>query len=48
MGYVRDSDVKAVTVLPDLKEDEEEGLLEDDWDLILGRYLLIYLRYIVL
>jgi hypothetical protein len=34
MGYVRDSDLKAVTVLPDLKEDEEEGLLEDDWDLI--------------
>jgi hypothetical protein len=34
MGYVRDSDVKAVTVLPDLKEDEEEGLVEDNWDLI--------------
>lgn len=34
MGYMRDSDVKAVTVLPDLEEDEEEGLLEDDWDLI--------------
>jgi hypothetical protein len=34
MGYVRDSDVKAVTVLADLKEDEEEDSLADDWDAI--------------
>ena len=26
MGYVQDSDVKAVTMLPDLKEDEDEEL----------------------
>ena len=36
MGYVRDSDVKAVTtwMLPDLKEGEEEEPLEEDWDVI--------------
>lgn len=34
MGYVRDSDVKAVTMLPELKEDEEEEPLEENWDLI--------------
>jgi hypothetical protein len=34
MGYVRDSDVKAVTMLPDLKEDEEEEPLEENWDVI--------------
>jgi hypothetical protein len=33
MGYVRDSDVKAVTMLPDL-EDEEEEPLEENWDAI--------------
>jgi len=33
MGYVRDSDVKAVTMLPDLKDDEEEPL-EENWDVI--------------
>ena len=33
-GYVKDCDVKAVTVLPDLKEGEEEELLDDNWDLI--------------
>jgi hypothetical protein len=26
--------LKAVRVLPDLKEGEEEGPLDDDWDLI--------------
>lgn len=35
MGYVKDSDVKAVTVLPDLKEGEKEEPLGDDWDLII-------------
>jgi hypothetical protein len=35
MGYVKDNDVKAVTVLPDLKEGEEEEPLADDWDLII-------------
>jgi hypothetical protein len=34
MGYIRDSDVKAVTMLPDLKEDEEEEPLEENWDVI--------------
>jgi hypothetical protein len=34
LGYVRDSDLKAVTVLPDLKEGEEEDPLEDNWDII--------------
>ena len=35
LGYVKDIDVKAVTVLPDLKDDEEEEPLADDWDLII-------------
>ena len=35
MGYVRDSDVKAVTMLPDLKEGEEEEQLDENWDLII-------------
>lgn len=34
MGYVHDSDVKAITALPDLKEGEEEEPLDDNWDLI--------------
>ena len=34
MGYVWDSDVKAVTMLPELKEDEEEEPLKENWDLI--------------
>ncbi|KDR79625.1 hypothetical protein GALMADRAFT_63618, partial [Galerina marginata CBS 339.88] len=34
IGYIKDSDVKAVTVLPDLKDSEEEEPLADDWDLI--------------
>ena len=34
MGYVQDSDVKAVTMLPELKEDEEEEPLKERWDLI--------------
>ena len=33
MGYVRDSDVKAVTMLSDLEDDEEEPL-EENWDVI--------------
>ena len=33
-GYVKDSDLKAVTVLPDLKEGEEEEPLDENWDLI--------------
>ena len=35
LGYVRESDVKAVTVLTDLGEEEEEDFLPDDWDLII-------------
>jgi hypothetical protein len=34
MGYVKDIDIKAVTILPDLQEDEEEEPLDDNWDLI--------------
>lgn len=34
MGYVRDSDVKAVTALPDLKEGEKEEPLDEKWYLI--------------
>jgi len=33
MGYIRDSDVKAVTMLPDLEDDKEEPL-EENWDVI--------------
>ena len=35
MGYVRDGDVKAVTVLPDIEEGEKEEPLANDWDLIM-------------
>jgi hypothetical protein len=35
MGYVKDIDIKAVTALPDLKEDEEEEPLDNDWDFIM-------------
>jgi hypothetical protein len=31
MGFVKDSDVKAVTVLPKVDDEEE---LEEDWDSI--------------
>jgi hypothetical protein len=34
MGYVKDKDVKAATVLPEVGSDEEEGNLNDDWDAI--------------
>jgi hypothetical protein len=34
MGYVKDIDLKAVTILPDLQEGEEEEPLDDNWDLI--------------
>ena len=34
MGYVKDSDLKAATVLPDLQEGEKEEPLADNWDLI--------------
>jgi hypothetical protein len=32
MGYVKDNDVKVVSVLPEVDGDEEE--LEEDWDMI--------------
>ena len=32
LGYVRDSDVKAVVVLPELQADEKEEELELGWD----------------
>jgi hypothetical protein len=35
LGYVRDSDVKAVVVLPELRADKEEGELEVGWDKVL-------------
>jgi hypothetical protein len=34
MGYVRDKDVKAATVLPEVGSDEEDDDLDDDWDAI--------------
>ena len=33
LGYVKDNDVKAVTILPEVEGEEEE--LGDDWDAIL-------------
>lgn len=35
LGYVRDCDVKAVTMLPDLKEGEDEEPLLENWDLVM-------------
>ena len=35
LGYVKDSDVKAVVVLPELQADEEEEKLELGWDKVL-------------
>jgi hypothetical protein len=35
LGFVKDSDVKSVTSLPDLKDGEEEAQLEEDWDVVL-------------
>jgi hypothetical protein len=34
LGFVEDNDVKSVTSLPDLKDDEEEEELSKDWDTI--------------
>ena len=34
LSYVKDYDVKAIVVLPELWADEEEGELELDWDKI--------------
>ena len=34
MGFVQGCDVKAVTILPDLKENEEEEPLKENWDII--------------
>ena len=34
LSYVKDVDVKAVVILPELHADEEEGELELDWDKI--------------
>ena len=35
LSFVRDSDVKAVVILPELCADEDEGELEIEWDKIL-------------
>jgi hypothetical protein len=35
LGYVKDSDVKGVVILPELRADEEEEELKEDWDKIL-------------
>ena len=35
MGYVQDCDIKAVKILPDLKDGKKEDHLADDWDLII-------------
>lgn len=34
LGYVKDSDVKAVTNQPDLKDGEAEPKLKDNWAMI--------------
>ena len=34
LGYVKDSDVKAVVILPELHADEDEDELGIDWDRI--------------
>jgi hypothetical protein len=34
-GYVKDSDVKAIIVLPELQADEQEEELELGWDKVL-------------
>jgi len=34
LGFVKDSDVKAVVVLPELHADEEEDVLGFNWDRI--------------
>lgn len=34
LGYVKDSNVKAVVILPELRGDEEEEELKLDWDRI--------------
>jgi hypothetical protein len=34
-GYVKDSDVKAVIVLPELRADKQEEELELGWDKVL-------------
>jgi hypothetical protein len=34
LGYVKDSDVKGVVVLPELRADEKEEELKLDWDKI--------------
>ena len=39
MGYVKDKDVKAATVLPEVGSDEEE-VLSDDW--VLSRCYIVF------
>ena len=34
LGYIKDYDVNAIVVLPELQADEEEGELELGWDKI--------------
>ena len=34
LGFVKDSDVKAVVALPELRADEDEDKLDIDWDKI--------------
>ena len=34
MGYVKDIDVKAATVLPEVDSDDSEDELDDNWDAI--------------
>jgi hypothetical protein len=35
LGFVKDLDVKAVVILPELHADEDEGELKINWDKIL-------------
>ena len=34
LSYVEDNDVKAMTALPDVVDGQEEGELDENWDMI--------------
>ena len=36
LGYVRDSDVKAVVILPELPANAKEDVLAAGWDMVIG------------
>ena len=41
MSYVKDKDVKAATMLPEVDSDEED-ILSDDWDAIQTLYYIVF------